>query len=975
MKKRKYLGVLFLLFLVGISSFSFQHSIKNTKVLHNSIEHLAYQETSTDDNKILEQHILYALDQLDDSMTDHEKSYLLATFVQDGNVYSLKDVTGSQYYESVFLNHMSVCAGFNDAFRILNNAAGLSCEIVTSYKASHAWNICNLDGEWSYLDATKDGGSTSYARLDFTAKFDSRSSIPSSAASMYNFSDAIFRVNQLFNLGSTSFPEGVESTANFLSTSSRPYYDETYRYYIDDTYQNGWSAALYRENRSTKQKEKLVDTFYRSEAVGLVKDRTYLYYVGTDKSLYSMNTSTKVKTKLVNVSGTQEVRSVFVQDGNIKYALYDSSKSTTEAKVLKALDTWPSLKTYTLGSSYNYNLEYIEGEKGVSILRAVGKNGATPSGTLSLPDTINGKPVVRIADYAFKETSFSGSIKLPNQLKDIGYRAFYYSKNFSGTLTLPSTLKSIQAEAFYMVPISGKLEVPDSVTYIGYDAFRECSLTSLKLGKGLKYISEGAFAWNRDLDGVVEIPEGVEYVGESAFRYCFKLKAIILPSTLKEVDEKFVASDRELEEIIIKSENIESMGFDDSNAKVYLHKNTNTSSYADKNNISYKDLVQTITLDSNTLTGNVGDTLSLSYTLTPKYYFDSTVTLTSDNQQVAKIENGKVRLLKSGDANITITTKSGATAKVKVTVTDIRLTLNYSEYQMDKSTDKLKLKATLTSGETPQVTWESTNTKIVKVDSSGNVTPVGAGFASVVARSNGKTASCLIFANLPVQLSDGRKGFVGDLNRDGLLNSEDSSMMMDLYYGNDATSDDVLLGDINRDGSINILDATMLIDAYNANYFHSGIYKSIESVTLNTTSLNLKVGAKQTLTATIAPKDTTDSEKLTWQSSNQQVATVSTTGLVQARGVGTANITVKTSNNKTAVARVIVTTDGKVTFQKGDVNIDTFIDVLDAREILYMTVGRKKITTDALLRGDMDENKKIEANDAVEIMRLYVGKK
>ncbi len=94
-------------------------------------------------------------------------------------------------------------------------------------------------------------------------------------------------------------------------------------------------------------------------------------------------------------------------------------------------------------------------------------------------------------------------------------------------------------------------------------------------------------------------------------------------------------------------------------------------------------------------------------------------------------------------------------------------------------------------------------------------------------------------------------------------------------------------------------------------------------------------------------------------------------GKYTVKAVSTAT---KNYNSKAATANFEITMDPS-SYIKGDINQDLSIDVLDAREVLYMTVGRKQITSDALLRGDMDENAKIEANDAVEIMRLYVGKK
>ena len=79
--------------------------------------------------------------------------------------------------------------------------------------------------------------------------------------------------------------------------------------------------------------------------------------------------------------------------------------------------------------------------------------------------------------------------------------------------------------------------------------------------------------------------------------------------------------------------------------------------------------------------------------------------------------------------------------------------------------------------------------------------------------------------------------------------------------------------------------------------------KSVTSVSLKST-LSLEVGDTYTLTPTITPSDAETS--FTWSSDKSSVATVSQYGVVTAKGAGTANITVKTDNGKTATCKVTV---------------------------------------------------------------------
>ena len=76
-------------------------------------------------------------------------------------------------------------------------------------------------------------------------------------------------------------------------------------------------------------------------------------------------------------------------------------------------------------------------------------------------------------------------------------------------------------------------------------------------------------------------------------------------------------------------------------------------------------------------------------------------------------------------------------------------------------------------------------------------------------------------------------------------------------------------------------------------------------ITLDKTTAQIEVGATVTLTATVAPADATD-KTVTWSSSDTAIATVSN-GVVTAVAEGTATITAKTHNDKTATCAVTVT--------------------------------------------------------------------
>ena len=105
---------------------------------------------------------------------------------------------------------------------------------------------------------------------------------------------------------------------------------------------------------------------------------------------------------------------------------------------------------------------------------------------------------------------------------------------------------------------------------------------------------------------------------------------------------------------------------------------------------------------------------------------------------------------------------------------------------------------------------------------------------------------------------------------------------------------------------------------------------SVESVTLNKTELTLEVGGEETLTATVAPDDTTD-KTVTWTSDNTAIATVEN-GKVTAVAAGNATITAKAGDKTAACA---VTVNAAVTYT---VTEDGWNEALDLESISNLTI-------------------------------------
>ena len=96
---------------------------------------------------------------------------------------------------------------------------------------------------------------------------------------------------------------------------------------------------------------------------------------------------------------------------------------------------------------------------------------------------------------------------------------------------------------------------------------------------------------------------------------------------------------------------------------------------------------------------------------------------------------------------------------------------------------------------------------------------------------------------------------------------------------------------------------------------------SVTSVRLDKTSISLKEGEEAQLAATVEPSNASD-KSLSWKSSDANVATVSSTGLVKALAEGSAIITVSSGNGKTATCQVTVEKASPATIPVSSVKLD-----------------------------------------------------
>jgi uncharacterized protein YjdB len=117
----------------------------------------------------------------------------------------------------------------------------------------------------------------------------------------------------------------------------------------------------------------------------------------------------------------------------------------------------------------------------------------------------------------------------------------------------------------------------------------------------------------------------------------------------------------------------------------------------------------------------------------------------------------------------------------------------------------------------------------------------------------------------------------------------------------------------------------------------------VTGVTLNKSTLALKVGLNETLTATIIPSTATN-QNVTWTSSNNAVATVSSGGSVTALAVGSAIITVMTADGNKSASCSVTVSAATVSATGVTLNKSTLSIPVGSNETLTATVSPSNVT-------------------------------
>lgn len=277
-----------------------------------------------------------------------------------------------------------------------------------------------------------------------------------------------------------------------------------------------------------------------------------------------------------------------------------------------------------------------------------------------------------------------------------------------------------------------------------------------------------------------------------------------------------------------------------------------------------------------------------------------------------------------------------------------------------------------------RVSWESSDTSVLRVLSNGKVVAVGQGEAVITASVGECTSSVTITVTGEQPGESGLTGVSLDRYTLTLYAGEEAEQLTATLKpeGTEAvvrwTSSNQTAATVSQDGKVTPLSAGVTVVTAAAGDYRASCIVTVQPERVRVTGIRfdepthtLMMGSTVTLQPIIAPDDATV-KNLTWVSSDEQTATVSRTGIVTALSVGETTITATTvDGGYSAEIKIIVTAAA----QLGDVNGDGYIDAADALLCLRASVGLITLTLEQEAAADVNHDGLVDAGDAILILR------
>ena len=648
----------------------------------------------------------------------------------------------------------------------------------------------------------------------------------------------------------------------------------------------------------------------------------------------------------------------------------------------------PSTLT-TIGASAFRGCSKISSLALPSSVKSIGASafyGCSGLTSISIPNN-----VTSIAESTFYACSNLSSITIPSTVTSIGTNAFtstsWYKNQGEGlvilsncllgykgtvpsSLSIPSGIRLIADGALSNENLITSLSIPSTVVYFGKSAFCDCqgltTITSnittpsscvygsyvfygcsssckLRVPAGKTSTYRSVSAWSKFTNNIVE-----QYVSSVSFDK--PTESVQVGKTLT-LTPTVLAENAENKSLTWSSTNTDVATVSSSGVVTAKAVGTTTikaeatdgsGKYATCTVTVTPVYVSSISLNQSSQTLYTGGTVTLTATISPTNATNKSVKWSSSNAGIASVSSaGVVTANKAGTATITATAAdgSGKTATCTITVkqkaTSISLNKTSETIYIN---DNLQLTATVGPDDATDksVTWSSNNTSVATVSSDGKVTGVGAGTATITAKTtdgSALTATCTVTVNearitkITFDIKSKEIHQYENFTITPTFTPDNASNKNLTWSSDDETVATVENGVVTGVGVGETTIMAVAQDGSNKFAFCSVtvLPNYAESISLDLTSKLLNPGETVTLKATVLPATTTD-KSVTWTSADEKVATVAADGKVTAVGAGTTTITAKTNDGTNLSASCTISVTGNSTIVNSS-NVTTYLDI------------------------------------------------
>ena len=318
-----------------------------------------------------------------------------------------------------------------------------------------------------------------------------------------------------------------------------------------------------------------------------------------------------------------------------------------------------------------------------------------------------------------------------------------------------------------------------------------------------------------------------------------------------------------------------------------------------------------IALNKTSLELDIGTNATLKAILTPEND-NMTVNWKSSNTNIATVDkNGMVTSVNKGTATITATLSNGEKATCTVTVKKYPESISVNKTSVTLGvgqTCALKTDVTPVDAYTTY-SWSSTEKTVATVNSNGKITAKKVGTATIKVKTiNGQVATCKVTVKpAPESVALNKTSVIMGVKQTCNLTATLTPNNSVTYCT--WTSSDKTIATVTSTGKVTakkVGKVTITVKTSNGKTANCVITvkKAPDSIALNKTSATL--GVKQTCNLTVALSPDNSATYCSWSSSDKTIATVTSTGKVTAKKVGTVTIMVKASNGKTATCIITV---------------------------------------------------------------------